>query len=116
MLEYAIDKAKSMEYTQTQRRIYAVVTDKKGNIISEGYNSYTKTHPKQAYYANMVDLPEKVFLHAEISALVKVRQGKPHKIYIARVDANDNTMLAAPCPICQEAIRESGIKSVEYTV
>lgn len=116
MIDYVIDKAREMDYVQGQKRIYAIVVDKKDNILTEGYNSYTKTHPLQAHYANMVDLPEKVFLHAEISALVKVRYGKPYKLYIARVDAYGNTMLAAPCPICQEAIKQAGIKSVEYTV
>lgn len=116
LLDYTIKKATDIPYVQGQRRVYSVITDKKGNILSEGQNSYTKTHPLQAFYANKVDLPDKVFLHAEMSAMVKVRQGDPYKIYVARVDADGNPMVAAPCPICYTAIQESGIQVVEHTV
>lgn len=116
MLEYALERANEMPHIQGQRRVYAAVVDKRGRILAEGFNSYIKTHPVQAYYAEKVDLPERVYLHAEIAALIRVRHGNPYKIFVARVDANGNPMLAAPCEVCSEAIRCSGIKSVEYTV
>jgi len=115
MIDYAIQKAREMPYEQGKPRVYAVIVDKKGTVLSEGSNSFTKTHPTQAYFAEKVDLPLKVFLHAEISALVKVRKGTPHKIYVARVDFEGTPMYAAPCPICAEAIAQSTIQSVEYT-
>lgn len=116
MLTYAISQAKSIPYEQGQRRIYSVVVDKKDRILSEGSNSYTKTHPLQAKFAEEVDLPQKIFLHAEISALVKIRSGEPYKIYIARVDSKGEPMLAAPCPICALAIKEAKIESIEHTI
>lgn len=116
MLDYAIIKAKSLPYIQGERRLYSVIVDKRGRILSEGSNSYIKSHPLQAHYAERVDLEEKIFLHAEISALVRLRQGDPYKIFIARVDSKGNPMLAAPCEICQLAIREAGIEVVEHTV
>lgn len=32
----------------------AIITDKKGRILSTAMNSYTKTHPKMTYYAEKV--------------------------------------------------------------
>lgn len=116
IIEYVTQKAREIPYEQGKKRVYAVVVDKKGNIIAEGQNSYTKTHPLQAMYAERVDLPDKVFLHAEVSALAKVKRQAPYKIYIARVDYGGNPMIASPCPICCEAIKQAGIKLVEYTV
>lgn len=116
MIDYALERAKEIEYVQGQRRIYAVIVDKRGKILAEGTNSYIKTHPVQAYYAEKVDFPERVYLHAEVAALVRVRHGNPYKIFIARVDAHGNPMLAAPCEVCTEAIKCSGIKTVEHTV
>lgn len=115
MIDYAIKKARELPYVQGQRRIYSVITDKKGMILSEGTNSYIKSHPMQAKYAEMVGLDDKIFLHAEISALVKIRHGIPYKIYIARVDSKGIPCLACPCEICHTAIQEAGISVVEHT-
>ena len=115
MIDYAIQKANDLTYEQGKRRVYAVVTDDRDRILAEGHNSYTKTHPVQAKYAEQVDLPDKVFLHAEIMALVRIRHGEPHKIYVARVDSEGNPCYACPCAICNRAIKEAGIKTVEYT-
>lgn len=98
-----------------RQELVATVYDKRGRILARCKNSYTKTHTKQAHYANMVDLPEKVFLHAEIAALIKAR-GKGHKIKIERYGKNGDPLLAKPCKICELAIREAGIHFVEYTV
>ena len=38
-----------------------------------GRNRYTKSHPLQAKLAREAGLHEKIFLHAEIEALVKLR-------------------------------------------
>jgi len=116
MLEYALDRARLIPYAQGQRRVYSVIVDRRGRVLAEGQNSYVKTHPLQAHYAEKVDLDDKVFLHAEVSALVKLRACDPHKIYIARVDSEGRPMLAAPCPVCNLAIKDHDINSVEYTV
>lgn len=95
--------------------IIATVYDKKGRVISVGRNSYIKTHPMMHKLGTRLMLPEKIFLHAEIAALVKCR-GIPYKIKIERYDKQGNPRLAKPCPICELAIQNAGIKFVEYTV
>lgn len=117
MLDYAVEKARQLPYEQGCVRIYSVITDTRGRIIGEGSNSYWKTHPLQAFYADQAGLPDKIFLHAEVSAIVRLTYGQePYKIYIARVDAYGRPCLAAPCPVCNLAIKDHNIKSVEYTV
>ena len=96
--------------------IKATIYDKRGRILSIGYNKYEKSHPKQKEYADRVGLPFKQFLHAEIAALVKVRSGIPHKIKIERYGKNGQPLCAKPCPICQLAIQEAQIKIIEYTL
>lgn len=96
--------------------ITATIYDKRGRILSEGVNSYTKTHPKQAEYAKRMGDPDRIFLHAEIAALVKCNRGIPYKIKIVRKLKNGQLGLAKPCPICNAAIKEAGIKFVEYSI
>jgi deoxycytidylate deaminase len=99
----------------TKQKITATIYDRKGRVLSVGQNSYHKTHPRQAELAERVGQPDRKYLHAEISALVRCR-GKPHKIQIERRDKTGRLQLAKPCAICQLAIREAGIKFVEYSV
>lgn len=96
--------------------IKATIFDKKGRVLSVGYNSYERTHPKMKKLACKVNLPHKEFLHAEVSALIKVKSGKPYKILVERYDSKGRPKMAAPCPVCQLAIKQAGIKFVEYTV
>ena len=104
-----------MECEPKKVHITATIFDKKGKIISFSENSYTKTHPKQAHYANRVGLHHKTFLHAEIAALVKCRK-QGYKIKIERYGKKGQPLNARPCPICELAIKEAGIKFVEYTI
>jgi tRNA(Arg) A34 adenosine deaminase TadA len=98
-----------------KQAITAQVYDRRGRLLSTGQNSYSKTHPRQAALAAKVGRPLRIFLHAEISALVRCR-GEAYKIRITRLDAQGNPRLAKPCPICELAIKEAGIRVVEYTV
>ena len=113
MLSHAKEIAKKL--VKNQYKIAAIITDRKGNILSIGVNSYSKTHPRQAYYADKVGKSRKIFLHAEMDALIKCK-GKPYAIYIARVNNKGEERLAAPCTICQMAIQDAGLKEVHYTV
>lgn len=97
-------------------QIKATILDKKGKILAIGYNSYEKTSPIQAEFSRRVNQPGRIYLHAEISALIKIRHGIPYKIIIERYDSTGNPKTAAPCPICALAIREAGIERIEYTV
>jgi tRNA(Arg) A34 adenosine deaminase TadA len=97
-----------------KHKVTATVYDKQGNVLSVGYNSYIKTHPLQAKLACRCGQPEKVYLHAEIAALVKAR-GRGYKIKVERFNKSGDPMLAAPCPICTLAIEMAGIEIVEFT-
>lgn len=98
-----------------QHEITAIIYNKRGRVLSIGQNSYSKSHPRQATYAKKAGQPEKQYLHAEIAALVKCRS-TPYKIRVERRDYLGNFRLAKPCAICDIAIKESGIKFVEYSV
>jgi deoxycytidylate deaminase len=100
----------------TKHTLTATVYDKRGRVLSVGHNNYLKSHPYQKSCAHKVDLPDKIFLHAEINALIKIKNGTPHKIKIERYGKSNNPLNAKPCPICELAIKEAGIKFVEYTV
>ncbi len=115
MLDTAISIARGIPYKKGEQRIVALTLDRKGCILSVGKNSYTKSHPLQAKYAKMAGNAHKCFLHAEVDAIIKAR--KPiDKIVVCRVDSKGNAVLAAPCPVCQIAIKKAGINAIEYTV
>ena len=93
----------------------AIALDKSGKEISRGMNSGSKTHPLQARHAVSKHLHHKIFLHAEISALVKARK-KVHTIIVARTMQDENKFgLSKPCPICIQAMIEAGVQKVFYT-
>lgn len=102
---------------ETQKHtITAFVANKKGVILSYGMNSYEKTHPIQARYAELTNNKEHIYLHAEIAALVKNKSKKAKKMYIVRLFRNGQFADASPCPICIAAIKEAGIQKIIYTV
>lgn len=97
-------------------RLVAIITDAKDRILTIGVNSYTKSHPRQYYYACKCGNSKRIFLHAEISAIINLkRNDKPAKIYVARVNKKEEVALAKPCAICMEAIKDVGIKELYYT-
>ena len=101
----------------TKHVVTATVYDKRGRILAVKDNDYQKTHPKQARLAQACGLHHKQYLHAEISAIIKAQKhGVPYKIKVERYDHRGRPALAKPCPICEMAIAESGIKFVEFTV
>jgi tRNA(Arg) A34 adenosine deaminase TadA len=99
-----------------QHHVTAIIYDRRGRVLSIGQNSYVKTHPLQAHHAHKAGLPEKQFLHAEVSAIVKCRDlKKAHKIFVTRYNKADEPILAKPCPVCLSAIKASGIRVIEHT-
>ena len=101
---------------RTKQDITAIIYDKRGKVLSIGKNSYTKTHPMMVHYANKVGRPQKIFLHAEIHAIVRCKDlTKAHKIVVMRFDKKGNPMNATPCPVCMSAIEAAGIKIIEHT-
>lgn len=95
--------------------IKATCYDKRGRLISVGYNSYTRTHPTQAHFAKHAGQHERQFLHAEIHSLLKAGDKKVYKISVERYDCDGNPVNAEPCPVCKLAIKAWGVKYTEYT-
>lgn len=96
--------------------ITATVYDKRGRVLTTGENSYSKTHPLQSKFAVVTGLCDKIFLHAEISALSKLKDyHRPHRIVVERYKLDGSPALAKPCIVCQAAIDAHGISHVEYT-
>lgn len=95
----------------------AVIYDKRNRILSIGQNSYIKTHPYQAKLANKMGVPCRLFLHAEIAAIIRCKDlQKAHRIFISRFTKDNKPAMAKPCSVCMEAIKQAGIKHIEYTV
>lgn len=114
MLNYTLDLAK--ENPVNGYKFGCVITDKKGNKISESWNSYSKSHTLQFKYAKRVGREKAIYLHSEISALIRGR-GQGHTMYVCRVDRFGKPAMAKPCPICQAAIKnESTIERVIYSI
>lgn len=114
-LELVIDIARNRPRAGKNRyNIVAIVTDRRDKILSIGFNSYKKTHPLQKRYGERTGNPDRIFLHAEIAALVKCRS-EGDRIYIARVDKQGNKKPAYPCPVCRLAIIEAGIREIIST-
>jgi len=104
-------------HDKQQYKIAAVITDRQGNVLSVGTNSYKKTHTLQAYYAAMAGEPKRLFRHAEIHAISRLPRGsKPWAIYISRMNRNGEFSIAKPCPICAFAIKDTSIKNVYFTI
>lgn len=98
------------------QNITAFAYDRKGRLLSVGRNSYVKTHPLQAKAAKEVGEGYKIYLHAEVAALVKIKNWhKVHKIVVTRYGKNGEPMLAKPCKVCQRVINMAGVEKVEHT-
>ena len=96
--------------------ITAIIYDKHGRALSIGKNSYTKTHPIMLKYANKVGRPHKVYLHAEVDAILKCKNlDRAYKICVYRYDSKGNPLPAQPCPICMSVIELTPIKIIEHT-
>jgi tRNA(Arg) A34 adenosine deaminase TadA len=96
--------------------IFAKCFDKRGRLISVGMNNYRKSHPIQQHFANLVGLHEKIFLHAEIQALLRAGDKKVHRILVERYDKQGNPANAEPCPVCKAAIKAWDVQVVDFTV
>jgi deoxycytidylate deaminase len=95
--------------------VVATIYDKKGNLLARGYNSYTKTHPLQKRLASLAEQPDKIYLHAEIAAIIRCKGKKPYRIVVERYDKQGRPVCSKPCKVCEIAIRLAGIKEITYT-
>jgi len=96
--------------------ITAICYDKRGRVLSIGRNSYLKTHPLQAKLAKEVGQESRIYLHAEMAALLKIKDWtKVHKMTVVRLNKEGKPMNAKPCAICQKAIELAGVRMVDHT-
>ena len=99
-----------------RRNVTAKIFDKRGNLLSIGYNSYTKTHPLQAFHANRVGRREQIYLHAEIAAIANCKDiSKAHKMVVEKFSKFGEPLNACPCEICADGIKATPIKVIEHT-
>lgn len=96
-------------------KIIARCFDKRGRVLSEATNNYTKSHPIQAHFARIAGQPERIYLHAEIAAILRAGDKPIHRIEVLRFDSLGNPVLAKPCPVCMEAIKAYGISDVIWS-
>lgn len=96
--------------------ILAEILDKRGNTISTGENSYTKSNPIQKNLSMKCGYSEeRIYLHAELQAILRARKRTPHTMIITRKDSKGNLRNAFPCRSCQEAIKMSGLKKIIFS-
>lgn len=84
-------------------RVFAMAVDKRGVVLAQRGNTYTKSHPKQARWSFLAKQPERTFLHAEaatVLAALKTRKDI-YKLYVVRVDSTGKMKDSKPCPVCQ---------------
>lgn len=115
MNDRAIERALSLAWMNTHnKKLGCVALNGRGHIISEAQNSRTKTHPKQYHYAKKAQCPSRVFLHAEMRAIILAKQ-QIDELIVCRYDKRGNLCNSKPCEICQLAIEEAEISRVWYT-
>jgi deoxycytidylate deaminase len=114
ILQKAIEIANTLK--DNKQRICSIVVDKQDRIIGLGCNSYSKTHPIQKRLAEKIggQYLHKVFLHSEIASLISC-EGKPHSIYVARVNHNGEAVKVSPCPICALMLKENNVTNIYTT-
>jgi deoxycytidylate deaminase len=99
-----------------RHHVIATIRDRKGRVLAMACNSYDKTHPLQAKYASLCGLPHKQYLHAEVAAILKVRDiSRAWSIRVERYNAKGEPVNAKPCVICAKVIEAVGISNVEWT-
>lgn len=98
------------------QNIKAVIFDKKGRVLSIGYNDYQKSHPVMAALSAKHNEPYKIYPHAEVAAILKCKDlSKAHRILVTRTNNKGDLLLAKPCYICQGFIKAAGIKLIEHS-
>ena len=59
--------------------------------------------------------PFRTSLHAEIRALLRLGGQEFDTLVVGRVNKSGELCLSRPCPVCQLAINDSGVKNVFYS-
>lgn len=116
-MEPHLKQAVEIAMTSPSRKKVGAVLMNKNKVIATATNLDFKSHPLQAKWAEKVGLKEKIYLHAEMACLIKAREDAD-KIIVVRLGGHSGRALrnAKPCPICEAALRYSGIQHIYYSV
>ena len=108
----------SMESDYHRIKIGAVVA-KGSKYYNHGYNLIRPCGIQASYNKRVGRITKSDCRHAEMDVLCKARacgrSAKGMDMYVARLDRNGMPAMCKPCPACELAIREAGIKRVFYT-
>lgn len=115
-MEPFLRQAVEIANTSPSRKKVGAVLMLKNKVISTATNLDCKSHPLQAEWAKRVGLSEKIYLHAEMSAMIKARDDAD-KIIVVRLGGRSGEELrqSRPCKICEAYLRHAGIKHVYYS-
>lgn len=107
-----LKRAEKLAELSTCYRKHGAVIVKGGRVLSVGINSLRDIEPR---YKSGVKAPG---IHAEVAAIRGVGRDvdlSGATIYVARVNGKGPQM-SKPCPDCQIALKNAGIRKVFYTV
>jgi len=107
-MDLSLTVAQSQRDHFVKHQIGAVLV-RRNRIISIGYNSYRKTHPKaEDHYGH--------FIHAEIHALIGVPSADlfDSTIYVGRMNRLGAKGISKPCKHCEAVLRKSGVRDAYY--
>lgn len=117
IIKQASNLALAMPVIASQQRLAAICVDRKGRVLGKGTNSYTRSHPLQKHFTMLVGQPEKkVYLHAELQAILKCKDKQIHTLYVARALKDGTISLAKPCKACAQMLKSFGVQKVVYTI
>lgn len=99
-----------------KHEITAICYDKKGRLLATAKNSYTRSHPVQKHFAKLAGENERIYLHAEIAALLRCGDKKPHSILVRRYKADGSPANAKPCATCALALKAWNVGVIKFTM
>jgi len=104
-----MEVAKKLSKKSTSKFKLGCVIANKNKIVCVGHNHMEKTHPKVKSQWHT--------LHAELHALIGTSEvdTKGCVAYVYRETKDGKPANSRPCPMCESALRMSGIKRVYYT-
>ena len=81
--------------------------------VAIGYNSYTRTHPVQWAYARRAGRGNRIYIHAEIDAVL--RSGGADTLVVIRLNKHNNLVNSKPCPICRLFLEQNGVRKLYHS-
>lgn len=112
-----LNQAISVAMASPSKKRVGSILLKKNKVIATAVNLDSKTHPIQYEWGCRVGLPQKSYLHSEISCLIRARD-TADTIVVARVGGHSRTELrcARPCPVCTAYLKyQSNVVHVHYS-